>query len=1035
MFLFPGANQLGNHMFRKTVVARALSLAFSTAAISAAVMQPAFAQSNAAGTVYGKVASGAATSVVIRNTETNQQRTVQIDQSGAFSASALLPGHYTATLQGGSLNGRTAEVDVIAGQGSEFAFVDPGVAKVEVTGRRTRIDVSNATNGATFTARELAKLPVAHNVDAIIQLAPNTTKSDPTYPAGHSIGGGAPSENAYYINGFPVTNPLTQLGASELPFGAIASAEIKTGGYGAEFGRSVGGVVNITGKSGSNTWEAGALASTSPAKWRARPKDAYYPVIGMPYTNGTTGTKTDGTLRIRNEDNTLAQTQYGAYVGGPIVKDKLFMFVSAERTTLDDADVFGGRTSTTLAGNGFRKYTTKTDRYYTKFDFNITDNHRLEYTSFGDLPDKNTSYYSYNYDTRAVGTTAKSTVHTKNNDANGGEVQLLRYTGNLTDDLTVTSMYGVSKATHIYEPGGYNPTLNSVNAAPAAQAPGLNYNSAQTFTGTMPKSGATDQVKSFRIDLEYKLGQHTLRAGIDNNKMESRDAGDIMAGGAQWIYYKTETPGVATPVEGGTIPALTPFGGLAAKGYYVDRNIYTTASNAYAGQTAQYIEDRWQVTKNVLVTVGVRNEGFYNANQDNVKYIDQKNSILPRLSATWDVNGDSSMKVFGSAGRYSVPMPVQVALRGANGSLNTNQYYAYTGTDANGLPTGLTQLTGVMSANNEYGQAKDPKTLASIDMKPMYQDEITLGFERAFTPDLTFGAKVTYRTLKSTIDDFCDQRPFDKYAAAHNIDESNWGGFACASFNPGQDNDFLVDYSGTQSNYTRVHLTKADLGFEKAERKYTAVDIFAEHPYRNGWYGRLNYTWSRDKGNTEGQTLSDPNTGQGDVSATMAWDYPEIMQGANGLLPNDRTHQIKAFGWYDITQEWTVGANLDIESGRPLGCLGKNPHPNPGSPNYSTYEHYCFGTAGYQTNVFTPRGTFGRYPWTKTLDLNLVYKPAMLKGLDIKLDMFNVFNEQTMIKRLEQYNSGANRSATYGGVYYYAAPRSLKLSAEYNHKF
>jgi hypothetical protein len=1006
-----------------------LSIAFSTAALSAAVMHPAAAQSNAAGTMYGKVPAGSATAVQVRNLDTNQQRTVQVDANGSFTASALAIGHYRATLQGGSMNGRTAEVDVIAGQGVEAVFTSGEVAKVEVTGRRTRIDVSNATNGATFTARELAKLPVAHNVDAIIQLSPNTTKSDPTYPAGHSIGGGAPSENAYYINGFPVTNALTQLGASELPFGAIATAEIKTGGYGAEFGRSVGGVVNITGKSGTNTWEFGLLGSSSPAKLRARPKDAYYPVIGMPYTAST-----DGTLRIRNQDNTLAQSQYGAYVGGPIVKDKLFMFVSAERNTIDDADVYGSRTSTTLAGSGFRKYTTKTDRYYTKFDWNITDNHRLEYTSFGDLPTKDTSYYSYNYTTRAVGSTANSTIHSKDNEANGGEAQLLRYTGNLTDDLTITGLYGISKATHIYEPGGYNPTLNSVNASPASQAPGLNYNSAQTFTGTIPKSGAKDQVKSFRFDLEYKIAQHTLRAGIDNNKMESRDAGDIMAGGAQWIYYKTDTPGSAIPVEGGTIPALTPYGGLAAKGYYVDKNIYTTASNAYAGQTAQYIEDRWQVTKDVLVTVGVRNEGFYNANQDNVKYIEQKNSILPRASATWDVNGDSSLKVFGSLGRYSVPMPVQVALRGANGSLNTNQYYAYTGTDANGLPTGLTQLTGLLSANNEYGQAKDPKTLASIDMKPMYQDEMTLGFERALTPDLTFGVKATYRMLRTTIDDFCDQRPFDKWAAAHNVDASKWGGFACASFNPGQDNDFLVDFSNTQSNYTRVHLSKQDLGFEKAERKYAAVDIFAEHPYRNGWFGRINYTWSRDKGNTEGQTLSDPNIGQGDVSATMAWDYAEIMKGANGLLPNDRTHQIKAFGYYDLAQEWTVGANLDIESGRPLGCLGKNPAPNPGSPNYS-YEHYCFGPTGYATNVPAPRGTFGRYPWTKTLDMNLVYKPAMLKGLDLKLDVFNVFNEQTMIKRLEQYNSGANRSGTYGGVYYYAAPRSLKLTAEYNHKF
>ncbi|MGZ5200540.1 MAG: TonB-dependent receptor [Telluria sp.] len=1017
-------------MLRKTVVARALSIAFSTAAMSAMVFQPAHAQSNAAGTVYGKVAAGAATSVVIRNTDTNQQRTVQLDPSGAFTATSLQPGHYRATLQGGSMNGKTSEADVIAGQGSEFVFVTGDVAaRVEVTGRRSRIDVSSATNGATFTARELEKLPVAHNVDAIIQLAPNTTRSDPTYIAGHSIGGGGPSENAYYINGFPVTNPLTQLGASELPFGAIATAEIKTGGYGAEFGRSIGGVINITGKSGTNNWEFGALASTTPAKWRSKMKDAYYPVIGASNT-----TTTDGTLRIRNEDNTRAQQQYGAYVGGPIIKDKLFMFVSGERTTTDVGEVYSGRTSTALATQGYRKYTTKTDRYYTKFDWNITDDHRLEYSSFGDVPDTTTSFYSYNYTSRAVGAAPASTIHTKDNGANGGETQLLRYTGNLTDDFTITSMYGVSKAKHVYEPVGYLPNVGNVSATNDVRAPGLNYNSGQTIASNVTANGATDEVKAFRVDLEYKIGQHTVRGGIDNNKISSLNAGESYPGGVYWIYGKTDTPTQPFAVSGGTVPAVAGFGPLASQGFYVQKAIYSTVSSAYAGQTAQYLEDRWQVTKNFLATIGIRNEGFYNANSNGEKYINQKNSYLPRLSAIWDVNGDSSFKVFGSAGRYSVPIPTLVALRGANGSLNTSQYFAYTGTDSNGQPTGLTQLTSVLSANNEYGQPKDPKTLAAIDMKPSYQDEMTLGFERAWSPDVNFGAKFTYRTLTSTIDDFCDQRPFDKYAAAHNINEDNYGGFNCASFNPGQANSFWVDYAGTQSNYTKVDLSAADLGFEKAERKYTAVDLFLEHPYRNGWYGKVNYTWSKDKGNTEGQTLSDPNSGQADVSATMAWDYAEIMRGANGLLPNDRTHQIKAFGWYDITNEWTVGGNLDIESGRPMGCLGKNPAPNPGSPNYS-YEHYCLGTGNYTTNVYTPRGTLGRYPWSKTLDLNLVYRPAAIKGLSFKLDMFNVTNDQTMTKRLEQYNAGTLRSGTYGGVLYYADPRSAKFTAEYNHKF
>jgi hypothetical protein len=47
-------------MLRKTVVARALTIAFGTAVLSAAVVAPAMAQSNTTGTIYGKVAPGAA---------------------------------------------------------------------------------------------------------------------------------------------------------------------------------------------------------------------------------------------------------------------------------------------------------------------------------------------------------------------------------------------------------------------------------------------------------------------------------------------------------------------------------------------------------------------------------------------------------------------------------------------------------------------------------------------------------------------------------------------------------------------------------------------------------------------------------------------------------------------------------------------------------------------------------------------------------------------------------------------------------------
>ena len=1020
-----------NLVFKKTLVARALTLAFGVGVASFGFTPEVMAQSNAAGTVYGTVATGTATSVVLKNTDTNLTRTVTIDANGKYQATALPAGHYKATLMKDSTVLSTAEFDVLAGQGVEPAFTSAstaaaGVQSVEVSARRSRIDVSSATNGATFTAKELAKLPVAQSVDGIIQLAPNTTRADSRYAGGASFGGGGASENAYYINGFPVTNPLTQLGASELPFGAIGQAQILTGGFGAEFGRSVGGVVNITTKSGTNNWEAGASVSITPDALRSNYVDIYYPKTGA-----SSNASTDGTLYRRRQDNTAETKRYGAYVGGPIIQDKLFMFLAAESTKTDYNTVAATTASTSALKDGYLTQKDVTTRYLGKFDWNISDDHRLELTLIGDKPTSDQQLSGYNYATgQRVGPVVSSAHYTNvptYAPSTGADTQILKYTGNLTENLTLTALYGESLTKNINTYDGYdvNQKLYQVVAAVSARAPGITYNNPQPLTGNILPPGAQDKVKSTRLDLEYKLGSHTIRAGLDDNKLSSINAGDFRAGGGIYQYLKTATPNSAISMSG-VRRKTADYGGLGVSGYYGRERIFTDVTNAYSDQSAQYIEDRYQVTKDVLVTFGVRNEQFKNKNGDQQTFLEMKNQFAPRLAAAWDVNGDSSMKVFGSAGRYMLQIPTHLAVRGASRSTFTDQYFTYTGVDPQGVPIGRVNMTTPVSTNNEYGQAKDVNTVSALDMKPTYQDEITLGFEKAYSPSMNFGAKFTYRQLKSTIDDFCDQRPFDKWLAKHpEVNADNWGGFGCASFNPGIGNTFLVDFAGTQKNYTKVFLSKEDLGFDSAERKYTAIDLFIEHPYRNGWYGKVNYTWSRSKGNTEGQTKSD--NAQTDVAATSTWDTAELMQYSNGLLPNDRTHQIKAYGFYDLTPEWTVGGNFLAASGRPKNCFGN--HPNLGdSPDYGSVYFYCDGKPA-------PRGTNGNLPWDVRFDVNLAYKPAAVKGLALKVDVFNLFNKQTIQTIDETYNVGTQVSGTYGRVISYTAPRSVRLTAEYNHKF
>ena len=135
---------------------------------------------------------------------------------------------------------------------------------------------------------------------------------------------------------------------------------------------------------------------------------------------------------------------------------------------------------------------------------------------------------------------------------------------------------------------------------------------------------------------------------------------------------------------------------------------------------------------------------------------------------------------------------------------------------------------------------------------------------------------------------------------------------------------FVFDIDG-KGNYKEIALSAADSRIRKRRNVLTPHwTLFLEHPFRNGWYGKVNYTWSRSYGNTEGQVRSD--NGQADVSVTADLGLSRntcVVQ--MGLLPNDRTHQIKAFGFYQLNNEWSVGGNLLLASGRPRSCLGGDP--------------------------------------------------------------------------------------------------------------
>jgi hypothetical protein len=171
----------------------------------------------------------------------------------------------------------------------------------------------------------------------------------------------------------------------------------------------------------------------------------------------------------------------------------------------------------------------------------------------------------------------------------------------------------------------------------------------------------------------------------------------------------------------------------------------------------------------------------------------------------------------------------------------------------------------------------------------------------------------------------------------------------------------------------------------------------------------MNHTLSRSKGKFEGQVHSDID--QADVAATAAFDFPELMDNADGPLANNHTHVVKAFGYYQLTPEWNVGTKVNIVSGGPKSCIGNLPkalnvNNNPGGWHVSA-TCYC-------DEKPAPRGSFGRLPTDLRVALNATDMPQLVKGLSLCKDKV---------------------SAYYGQVLGRAPERQVRFSAEYNYKF
>lgn len=1027
---------------------QALALLGASATAIAVSATPVAAQDytnvNATGRVIGTNGQPiVGATVEVRSDAQGFVRTVTTDSNGSFRAAQIPTGAYTFTITASGYDTYTEAGVQLTQQtaANQFTLAAAGTtagADVVVTAGRVRVaDFDRTTVGSVISLGELAtRVPVARDISSVVQLSPGTTAGDTAFGNLPNISGSSVAENVFYLNGLNITNFRTGLGAVSVPFDFYDTVEVKNGGFQAEFGRTTGGVVNATTKSGSNEFKGGLTFSWEPQDLRSNSPNTLF---------------ADNDAREFDRFDTIAQ------LSGPIIKDRLFFYAiynSRSVTTKQATTAIANNNLTApVLGTGYLIDRSDSPFWGAKVDAIITDGHRLEATIFDTRSLTQRDTYGtaaqasaanaarggrrYNPLTNDPGTFAASTVF-----RSGGLNYVGRYTGQFTNWLTISAAYGRNKDRDTTE--STTPDLPSVTDQRSGTSVAIGNTTANNTTNR-------DEREFYRADVDLYfnlLGTHHVRGGYDRENLTSN------------IVTQSSGIGQITLING---TANDPVG--ITTGQYAQIRFFKNGGEFKSQNEAFYIQDNWSLLENrVNLSLGLRNDRFTNRNIAGVPFYKSGDQWGPRLGFTADPIGDGRTKVFGSFGRYFLPVAANTNNRLGGAELDFNSYYRFTGLDANNVPILSTQLapvggrqclngvTGTCIITSD-GVPIPAESGISQNLKSQSMDEYIIGIERRFGQYFRVNLFGTMRDLNEALDDTAIDRVVRNYCNANNLNRPNADGDTCQDifsgthqyvlFNPGSPiTAILSDPINGETTRRTVTFTAEQLGYPKAVRKYRAVTLQATREWDGKWGGEVSYTWSSLKGNTEGSVRSD--NGQADAGATSDFDLIGLADGTFGFGPNHRRHNFKAYGSYALTDWLTLGVNGQIQSPRKYGCLGTVP------PSRDPEAAAIYGAVGTYCNLnadgsvrTTPaaagetlpprqivqRGTAFESDWLYVLnaDASIRVPTDAFDGF-LRISVFNLLNSKQKIDFVETgtLGSGAPR-IDYGQVNLYQAPRSVRV--------
>lgn len=1002
------------------------------------------AEQQTVGSIYGATQPAPNQTVRVTNTGTGLTRTAKVAGDGTFQIPALPAGSYLVELlQSGQVIATQKDVAVTAGSGTAVNFAQQQATKlstITVAGNSIApIDVSSTHTTMNVTATEVNRIPVQKNILSVALLAP-TVNANPAFTM-PSFGGASSAENAFYVNGFNVTDDLDFLHLAQPPFEALANFQIKTGGIGAAYGNALGGVINMETKAGSNTFHAGFDIN-----WQPRPLQN---LTGQnTVIRNAQGLPT--TLLFQDKSTKQMQLRYNVWASGPIIKNHLFFYgmVQETRASLDTYNAvtiptpFSGRGDVTQLGTS-ESMTQKTPYALGRIDWDINSNNVLTVTGWKTTGTTDGTEYNLipNSDGLLTSTQRGSTVGHYQLQS-GSKALIGKYTWYATSNFNISAMYGYLR-------------FNRGSDSNPSDCPRAFDNRSGVLTQigcwvgyvSIVSPNASDARHEYRIDAQWLSGSgagllsgHDVTFGYDYQGFRSDGIrhypGPTVNGvpGIEWVYNSVPATGVVNGVcypGGGPIPGtgVCPGApGTTASGnwpgqYYVSGRQFLDKGSFLTEDRAYYIEDNWHITPRWYLNLGIRNDNFKNYNGQNQVYIDQTNNWGPRLGFSWDVNGNSTLKMFGSYAEYFIPVANNTSVRAAGGEYDVyGQDYVYGSIDpTTGAPVGLGQKLGPSHIQGS-GIAPNPLLPAAVNLKPMSQKEIILGFQKAINQNWTYSVRVMRRWLVNGSDDECTflsipgyspdvyayiQQHYGTAVANASLNTGvlagQYGGTSCIIANPGND----VQTYGVNANGQLIPITISNsfIKMPRAQRTYNAIELQLTRSFSDKWMFSASYTWSHLYGNEEGYVLTP--IAQTDAGITEAFDFPALETGAYGNLSNDHRHVFKLFGAYQFAPDWRIGANALIMSGKPLSCLGTYPSSTNFAYFYGSFTHYC-GADGVNPNSGTlvQQGTFGTTEWVYYLNLQLAWTPSQVPGMTVYANWYNVLGTNHVTQRAQAYDNG-----------------------------